>query len=231
VEDIELGSPELTHYEHLARAARGTFDPDPQRGRTAKAQSLLELAVIDYPDATELLHALLHCCLVLDDSGRRDELMRLLEDLEPESTELSRLVAAVAAGGTDLALPASARAFSDLHGLISADAAETDDGLRLAAVSDLGVLARRYPCSPNICMSYGFGLIQTGQLDLLRGYVDHLRLLERPAHVFHYNFCQLLYAVGEPELAQHHLDLAMRFATTEEERSDAAELRGRFESE
>jgi hypothetical protein len=231
VEDIELGSPGLTHYEHLARAARGTFDPDPQRGRTAKAQSLLECAVIDYPDATELLHALLHCCLVLGNSERRDELMRLLEDLEPESTELSRLVAAVAAGGLDPALPASARAFSDLHGLVSADTAEADQGLRLAAVSDLGALAHRYPCSLDICSSYAFGLIQTEQLEFLRGYIDHLRLLERPVHVFHYNFCQLLYVLGEPELARHHLDLAIRFATTREERSDAAELRGRFEPE
>src|SRR5262249_40602262 len=154
-------------------------------------------------------------------SRRRDELMSLLEDLEPESAELSQLVADVAADSPDPALPTSARSFADLHVLVSADTAETDRALRRAAVSDLGALAQRYPCSLDICTSYAFGLIQTGQLELLRGYVGQLRLLERPVHVFHYNFCQLLYALGEPDLARHHLHLAIQFATTPEERSDA----------
>lgn len=231
VETIALGSVELVQYEHLARTTRDTFDPDPEHGRTAKAQSLLECAAVDYPDSTELLHALLHCCLVLRDSERRDELMRMLEDLEPESIELSLHVANVAAGSADPALPKSARSFLDLHDLISADPTGADRALRLAAVSDLRALARRYPCSLDICTSYAYGLMQTGQLELLRDYVGHLRLLKRPEHNFHYNFCQFLQALGKPELARHHLDLAMQFATTPEERSDAAELRGRFESE
>jgi hypothetical protein len=231
VETIELGSVELVQYEHLARATHHTFDPDPEQGRTAKAQSLLECAVVDYPDSAELLYAQLHCCLVLRDSKRRDELMRMLEDLEPESIELSLIVANVAAGDADPALPRSARSFLDLHNLISADPTEADRAPRLAAVSDLRALARRYPCSLDICTSYAYGLMQTGQLELLHDYVGHLRLLERPEHNFHYNFCQFMQALGEPRLVRHHLDLAMQFATTPEERSDVAKLRGRFESE
>jgi hypothetical protein len=226
VENIELGSRELLENERLARATRSTFDPDPEGGCTARAQSLLERAAADYPGSTELLHALLHCCLVLHNDKRRDELMRTLEDLEPESGELSNLAANVAAGSDDPALPKATRSFQDLRDLVSADLPRVDQGLRLAAVSDLGTMAHRYACSSDICMSYAFGLVQTEQLELLRGYVDHLRLLERPEHIYHYNLCLILLGLGEREPARHHLGLAMRYATTPEEESDAAELEG-----
>jgi tetratricopeptide (TPR) repeat protein len=199
------------------------YDPTPGSSTTV-AQRLLEAALPVYPESIDLLRALLHCSLVMGDDRRRDEALRALEDLEPESREVSEIAAAVARGTDGPRAPKSTKYWKELSDLITGPRRTSDEGLRQAALADLCSMVQQFPCSVDLSFLYAFALLELGKLESLRFHMAHLAALERPAHATHFNLTQLLFALDDKNEAQRHLDLAIRYATSEEEMSDAEHM-------
>jgi len=178
------------------------------------------------------MRGVLHCCLVLRDDGGTQEALRFLEDLESESSELASLAERLSIGEVSPERAPTHDIPWGLLGLLDAERMEgmddPDVGLRLAAVEDLRRLVDRYPRDPDCCFAYAFGLLTRRPIEELAGYVDHLATLEEPRHTFHYNYGQLLIAVGERDRGLRHLHRSLELASNQEETADATEIISRF---
>jgi hypothetical protein len=246
VERLDRDGLDLAEAERLARLVGLVPDSEANHQRTRHGLELLRASAAEYPDSADLLRGVLHCCLVLRDDRGVHEALQLLDDLEAESSELAWFAEALSADATSIkTAPYRALAFFgpsvnrpephsvwNLVKLLDLDQMEESDAsdaeFRLAVVGDLRRFAERYPWDPDCCFAYAFGLLTARPIQELASYVDHLATLEEKLHSFHYNYGQLLIAVGERDRGQRHLQLSLELASNQEEAEDAAEVIQRF---
>lgn len=223
LERAEHGDTDVAALERVARTIVAFLEVTPDHTCTRRARTLLCRGTEDHPNSAELLRGLLHCCLILGDESP-DRLLQRLEELEPESTEMTHISAHLATGRRGFPVPEVARHAWSLLRLLSPDdpsAQLADPGIEAAALGDMRSFAEHYPYDMNCAMAYAFGLVTAGQLTELGTYLPQIATLEQPSHTFHFNYGQLLVASGDRLLGSQHLARSLELATTDKDREDA----------
>ena len=220
LERAELGDHDLKTFERVSRTVRAFLEVSAGHPRTARARKLLDRGLEEHPGSAELLRGLLHCCLVLRED-REHEVLRRLEEAEPDSRELVGIASHLATGASGPPLPEVASGAWALLGVLSEVEwrERNPPALEAAALDDLRSMAEQYPADLNCCMAYAFGLLHDGprwRVDRVCRPPEHV---EQPKHAFHFNYGQLLIALGEDDgRGPRHLRQALERAMTDEDR-------------
>jgi predicted Zn-dependent protease len=93
-----------------------------------------------------------------------------------------------------------------------------------AAVQELSHLVNRFPVNPRYRMYYAMALFVREHHDQALQQADVLAPLVGTDYIGNYNLGQIYASCGQPVKAQHHLQIALAAATTEQDRDDASEM-------
>jgi predicted Zn-dependent protease len=148
-------------------------------------------------------------------------LIARLQRLAPESSVLAQVKAAIQAEEPGAGMPVGsdermARAWFQ-------QAAE-DRPSAEEAVRELSHLVNRFPMNPHYRMYYALALFVRGHHDQALHQADVLAPLVGTDYIGNYNIGQIYAHCGQPVKGQHHLEIALAAATTEQDRDDASEM-------
>jgi hypothetical protein len=92
------------------------------------------------------------------------------------------------------------------------------------AVRELSHFVNRFPMIPGYRMYYAMALFARGHQDEALHQADVLAPLVGTDYIGNYNIGQIYTLCGQPVKGQHHLEIALAAAPTEQDRDDASEL-------
>jgi hypothetical protein len=182
----------------------------------AQSRAALEAGVARYPDDVTLLELLVSAYLAGDPEQRLDETMRHLEKLAPDSpvfdviTQVSR--EDTSDWGHDMMLRVDR---------LLAQVAGDNPALRAPALSDLRRIVEQFPDNATYRVNYAFALMIVGEREEAMRQAKILDSLENASHSFHFNLGQIFHYCGDKAKGRVHLELAVKYASNEQERRDA----------
>jgi predicted Zn-dependent protease len=91
-------------------------------------------------------------------------------------------------------------------------------------VRELSHLVNRFPKNPRYRMYYALALFVRGHHDQALHQADVLAPLVGADYIANYNIGQIYTLCGQPVKGQHHLEIALAAAPTEQDRDDASEM-------
>ncbi|NIE59626.1 MULTISPECIES: tetratricopeptide repeat protein [unclassified Burkholderia] len=188
-------------------------------GYLDKSREILEAAVLVHPQDVGVLEHLVNAYLRSDPESRLDETMRRLEKLAPDSQVLKLLAETSREDPSNWGRDMGQRV-SHLLQLVMGD----DAALREPALADLRHIVEQYPQNPDYRMHYAFALMVSGDREEVARQAYLLYDVDEPSHSLHFNIGQIFYYIGDHVKGRAHLELAARYATNEQERSDAWNL-------
>jgi tetratricopeptide (TPR) repeat protein len=219
----EIGSIDEEGRVLLVRRLMRRLPRDREEDLAEEATAVLEEGLDQSQDAVALLELLVVPYLRHDPDKRLDRATARLERLAPNSSVLDIL------GGNlelDAAAPISPDRVNELMGSVMGD----DPVLREAAVEDLGAIVASYPGDPYRHSAYAFALCVVGRFDEARRQAERAARDAGEDHVTHFHIGQVLSWTGDKQGAQHHLDLAWRFARNDDDRRDVASVLASYSS-
>jgi len=180
--------------------------------------STLEEGRKHFPDAVGILEYLVYCYLRQDPNARLEETLKKLEEVAPDSSML-RSVTNVDESTKQQYFQLMLRRAHELLNKTQSN----DPELKKAAVQELGKMVAMFPSNSEYRLIYAIALGLVGQ------YTESLKQAELVANVTgedynaHFHLGQIFWMWGDPERGKQHLNLALQYATSEQERLDVIE--------
>lgn len=185
-------------------------------GSLRDAEQAVSDGLATFQDAPELLELRVLVGFKLGNDAIANEAALRLEKVAPDSPVLASMQQL---GRLDNAGQwfddMNARAQQLLMEIQDGDAARVD-----AALADLARIAGGAPANWSYRLNYAFGLMIAGRSDGALAQAAVLAEQDIPEHSFHFNLGQIFWGSGAVKQGRHHLGLALKYATTEEERQD-----------
>ena len=95
-----------------------------------------------------------------------------------------------------------------------------DDATRSAALDGLHRIVAEAPDNPWYRVTYAFALAANGAHDEALSHAAILSQLSLESHASHFNLAQIYCLSGDPDNGRRHFELALRYASTDDERQD-----------
>ncbi len=210
-EAITRDSRAPENYIRLARLFIRISKLEPGGGGFTRAEKVLESGLNAIPNHREILELLLYCYLHTDPDQNLNATVSRLEQVAPDSSVLE-LLGDVYTDGGGLSENLSGRAE-----LLMQQVGHPDEGRSDAALRDLTRIVDTYPENPFYRLNYAFALIKVGRTQEALPQAVALDQVSSEEHSFHFNLGQIFWLSGEPVRGRRHLDLAIQYATTEQE--------------
>lgn len=176
-----------------------------------------------FPDNIQVLEMLVYCYLRSGPEDRLQESLRELEQRDPDSRVLKTLANISAEQAAEFAQVQARRAHDLLGAVQSGDAGE-----RQAALMGLARMVAEAPNNPEYRCSYAWALLLNTDYDHALEQAKLAEPLAGTSHTAHFNLGEIFWACGDPVRGRRHLDEAMLYAQTEQERRDVDEILARF---
>jgi hypothetical protein len=222
-ERVALEEADAKDYQ---RHARLVLRNPPARGEDRsieEASALLESAHAKFPNDASILELLISCYLRSDPERRLDDTVRQLERVAPDSDVLHVLSAI-----EDSDAIAYSQALLHRVQRLFEQSQTNDQALRQTALNELRFVVRAFPANSDYRWFYAMALIGAGRLDEALQQAEVMARAADESHSRHFNVAQVFWHCNARECAQHHLDLALQYATTDEERQDVHTLRAQL---
>jgi tetratricopeptide (TPR) repeat protein len=200
----------------VAKAGAGTSETG-----WSEATAFLESASERFPDDVRFLEILATCYLIQSQDERLDVVIPRIQRLAPESPVLARVKAAIQAEEPGAAMPAGS---DERRAQAWFQQAAEDRPSAEEAVRELSHLVNRFPMNPRYRMYYAMALFVRGHHDQALHQADVLAPLVGSDYIGNYNIGQIYARCGQPVKGQHHLEIALAAAPTEQDRDDASEM-------
>lgn len=175
---------------------------------------LLDVGKQRHPDDASILELLINCYLRYDPEQRLERTIRELELVDPESDVLKTLSRRSPEDDDIL------RRISERINALFEQATAGESSLRQAALNGMRDIVLNAPNNPHYRVAYAFALLANGfQAEALK----HATLLSTEIieeHALHFNLGQIFWMCGDAERGRRHLELALGYAATNEERQD-----------
>ena len=218
---VQAGTASQEDYFLLARQLVGNAGAGTSETGWSEATAFLESASERFPDDVRFLELLATCYLIRYRDEPLNALIPRLQRLAPESSVLAQVKAAIQSEEPGAGMPVGsdermARAWFQ-------QAAE-DQPSAEEAVRELSHLVNRFPMNPHYRMYYAMALFVRGHHDQALHQADVLAPLVGNDYIGNYNIGQVYTRCGQPVKGQHHLEIALAAATTEQDRDDASEM-------
>ena len=218
---VQAGTASQEDYFLLARQLVGNAGAGTSETGWSEVTAFLESASERFPDDVRFLEMLATCYMVQYQDEPLNALIPRLQRLAPESSVLAQVKAAIQSEESGAAMPAGsdermARAWFQ-------QAAE-DRPSAEEAVRELSHLVNRFPMNPRYRMYYALALFVRGHHDQALHQADVLAPLVGTDYLGNYNIVQIYARCGQPVKGQHHLEIALAAAPTEQDRDDASEM-------
>ena len=184
----------------------------------AEATVLLERGTATYPKEVALLEHLVLCYLRHDPDGRREAALKCLERLDPHSEML-----AIIKGLDDRQFNKHVDDMRHMTKALLKAVCEGKGEQRRAALADLARISEAFPSNSSYRLMYAFALMAESEMEKAREQAEHIARHEEPSHSFHFNLGQIFWISGDTERGRHHLELALRYAETDQDREDVHE--------
>jgi predicted Zn-dependent protease len=201
----------------------------------ALAEALLKLDVLDekgsyllegiaaleegrarYPESVPLLELLVLALLRLGDEPRIERALADLERLAPDSPALAVL--------QEQQEEDAAEYSDELVGRADYLMRETQSGDPVrarAAVEGLGQIVKAFPSNPAYRDRYAFALMVVGDYQAAVREAEVIERTGTDSHELHLLLGQIYWAAGQEARGRRHLDLALQYARTDQDRADA----------
>jgi tetratricopeptide (TPR) repeat protein len=183
-----------------------------------EAAQTLQKGAAAFPHDVAMLELLLFCHVRAGRDTDVDAVSLRLEKIDPHSSVLAQLRASRDVDAEAWSRKMAARC-QHLLGVISNGTSDEKE----AALTELQRISAGAPANVNYRVSYAFGLIIVGKRTEALAEAMALDTIERPEHAFHFNLGQVLWGTGDPARGRRHLNLAIEYATSDEERRDVHE--------
>jgi tetratricopeptide (TPR) repeat protein len=206
-------------FLRLGKLFRRAASIDPDGGWMDQSRSILEAGVAKYPQDVTLLEVLVSAYFSSDPEKRLDETLRRLERLAPDSQVFKVLTEVSRQDTSDWGRDMSERV-QHLLEVVAGD----DPALREPALADLRRVVEQYSQNPDYRLHYGFALMVMGDREEAARQAIILESMDEHSHSFHFNLGQIFYYCGDRVKGRAHLELAVKYANDEQERSDAWKL-------
>ena len=170
-----------------------------------------------FPDDPRLLEMLIACYLRYDPNRRLGVATAELERIAPHSPVLQLI------GNID---DDEARAFEERNAqrasklMAAVCEPQNSQAVRDAALRDLSAIVAMYPENPNYRTTYAFALMGVGRYDDALAEARKLNNLPLESHTFHFNLGQVFWISGDSVRGRRHLELALEYASDDQERKD-----------
>ena len=218
---VQKGTASQEDYFLLARQLVGNAGAGTAETGWSKATAFLEKASERFPDDVRFLELLATCYMIQYQDERLNALIPRLQRLAPESSVLAQVKAAIQAEEPGAAMPVGSdeRMARTWFQQAAEDRPSAKEGVR-----ELKHLVNRFPMNPRYRMYYTMALFVRGHHDKALRQADVLAPLVGTDYIGNYNIGQIYTHCGQPVKGQHHLEIALAAATTEQDRNDANEM-------
>jgi thioredoxin-like negative regulator of GroEL len=209
----------------LARLLLRRSQLDAKAELRVDANEVLEQGLAFFPRTVELIEVLISSYLHHDPQDRLEATVELLRSVAPDSQVLRIL----SEQDTEEARRFSANTLNRANDLMQKIFGD-DAAIRVAALRDLAGIVATYPDNPQYRLNYAFALMATGQGS---GALEQAAILAQHSvgtHKFHFNLGQVFWACGDAAQGRRHLQLALDYAATDEERQDVLDRIKELES-
>jgi tetratricopeptide (TPR) repeat protein len=224
-ENIARDSLVASNYVKLAGLLKYVGKLEPGGGWFSDAVAILETGLAACADRREILEHLGYYYAQSDPNRRLDATLRQLEQEVPDSNILESLANLFREGGGP-----DFEGLTDRARLLMQEAGRPDKALVEAAIRDLVRIVDGHPGSISYRLIYAFALVMAERRGEALRQAEGLSELSNHVHSFHFNLGQIFWCAGDPVRGRHHLELAIQFATDEQQERDArdqiAELEG-----
>jgi hypothetical protein len=181
------------------------------------AERVVSDGLASFPDAPKLLEFQVLVSLKLGDDAAANDAALQLDKVVPGSSVVAQIQQFGRHHGEIRRWSdnMNARARQLLTEIKNGDAARLE-----AALAELAKIAGSAPANSSYRLNYAFGLFIAGRTDDALAEASILAEQNIPEHSFHFNLGQIFWGSGAVEQGRHHLELALQYATTNEERQD-----------
>ena len=180
-----------------------------------EATNILEQGFASFPQAVEIIELLVGSYLHHDPDKRLGVMVNLLRQVAPAS----RVLRILANRDADEVRKFPANMLNRVNGLVQRFVGG-DAALRKAALHDLAGIVATFPDSPQYRLPYAFALMAMGQQSAALEQATMLSQHSVDTQTFHFNLGQVFWGCGDAERGRQHLDLALQFAATDQERQE-----------
>jgi predicted Zn-dependent protease len=231
------GNEEERHFQELRAGAlmeRVAGGGGTEGDHHALAEALLKLDVLDeqgshllegiaaleegrarYPESVPLLELLVLALLRLGDQPRIERALADLERLAPDSPALAVLRKQQEEDAAEYSDELEGRAEYLLRETQSGDLVRAR-----AAVEGLGQIVKAFPSNPAYRDRYAFALMVIGDYEAAVREAEVIERTGTDSHELHLLLGQIYLAAGQEARGRRHLDLALRYARTDQDRVD-----------
>lgn len=206
-------------YIYLARALLHMADYDPNISLLEEAIAVLKEGQKRFPDSVDILEYLVLCYLRHDPEKRLEETLKQLEKVDPGSSALQVFSETTDEEGKEF-LQNRHKLAEDLFARVQGN----DPEVKQAALRDLGKMVASSPSNFEYRIMYAFALGTVGQCQEA---LQQATLAARGAgksHREHFNLGQIFWICGDPEKGKYHLNLALAYASNDQEQQDVEEV-------
>jgi tetratricopeptide (TPR) repeat protein len=210
---IDPGAPQ--NYIALSRLLERIGKLEPGGDLFERAAEVLEQGLAACTDCQELLENLSFCYLHADPKNRMNTVVDELEAIAPNSRILESLANVFREGGGPGSQTLSARVR-----MLMQEVGQKDEALSEAALRDLARIVDTNSDTTSYRLSFAFCLGMTGRTEAAKRQAERLEQVQNCEHGHHFNLGQIFWWCGDPDRGRHHLQLALRYATSEEEKKD-----------
>jgi tetratricopeptide (TPR) repeat protein len=218
---VREGTASQEDYFLLGRQLCGNAIAGGAEAGWSEAVVFLESASERFPDDVRFLELLAGCYVVQYEDERLDTLIPRIQRLSPESPVLAQVKATFQGRTSETGTSPSS---DEPKARAWLQQAVEDRPSAEEAVRELGRLVNRFPMNPRYRMCYALALFVRGYHDEALTQADLLAPLVGNDHIGNYNIGQIYTFCGQPVKGQHHLEIALAAATTEQDRDDASEM-------
>jgi tetratricopeptide (TPR) repeat protein len=206
------------NYIALSRLIERLSKFEPGMDLFGRAAEVLERGLATCTDRQEILENLSFCYIHADPKQRMNAVVKELEDIAPDSRILESLANVFREGGGS-----GSEALATRVQMLMQQVWQKDEALREAALRDLARIVDTYSDATSYRLSYAFCLAMTGRTEEAMRQAERLDQIQGCEHGFHFNLGQIFWLSGDPGRGRHHLQLAVQYATSEQEKKDACE--------
>jgi len=206
------------NYIELSRLMMRISKFEPGADLFGRAADVLEQGLAACKDRQEILENLSFCYVYSDPKQRMNAVVKELEAIAPDSRILESLANVSREGGGSGSETLSTR----VH-LLMQQVEQKDEELSVAALRDLARIVDTYSETTSYRLNYAFCLGMTGRIEEAMHQAERLDRVQNREHGFHFNLGQIFWWSGDPARGRHHLQLALQYATSEQEKNDARE--------
>lgn len=219
-ERVTFDEASAEDYVRLGRLILATPPETGEDRSIEEAGTLLEAGHRKYPNYVGILELLAACYARSDPKNRLNDVLRLIEQQAPDS-EVLRIARNI---DQDSGSAYQGTLIERVQHLLQ-QTQRKDVEVRDAALRDLRFIVRAYPQNPDYRWYFAFALIGAGQQDEALKHAEVLAAAAGESHRLHFNVAQIFWHCGDQVRAERHLDLALQYAKTEEDRESVHYLR------